>query len=423
MAILNKDLTITKTLLPTVNPFTEVAFNSCSKQTASTLAISLETPKNYLSLNSTISSPPDSPFFIPNPLIVKPSSLTSSVYTKNSNSYKNTKKSTLQKNHIRKITNIFFAVIELCQTIPEISSKNPETQLEATLKTIKCPFSLLNGSSSLFLKTCFIFSKFIIDLKISKGVLTTLEKATISCGLLVGTIELISETLNLARTISFSTDPLFSLDKLSQEKPLEELMLDKLQKFKAKYIENPQDDNTQIKLKKLGKRITPWAAKEIQEQLDPIITKLQNQDINVRQEGVKKAQELIKTMKTQYRKTILTHVIGLVTLGIFMTGAILSLLVLFNPFLLPAALILVPSILFWTGSATEIIRFYGSKGLLGARGWRIDGRKCIPKPIDTFCKYMKKVSDNFFKRNTVKPTSKTYSLKNRDIKHRASTAA
>jgi hypothetical protein len=123
------------------------------------------------------------------------------------------------------------------------------------------------------------------------------------------------------------------------------------------------------KLAKLARRVQPWCAKEIAQNLPPILEKIKSADPKVQEEGLKEAEELMQTVKTQARKKLLVHIVAVVAIALSIAGFIA--LCVGCPFAIPFALLLV-------GGTLASLNYFLAAGTLDNKGWKFSVENCIP---------------------------------------------
>ena len=143
-----------------------------------------------------------------------------------------------------------------------------------------------------------------------------------------------------------------------------DLSLDKQEELKEKIIK----ENLKERQNDLIRRVHPWLAEEIQENVSEILQDLQSNPLKS-QEAKEKAIEIFKNIKTQSMKKFLIHGIGLTAVLITFAGLILSCV---------ACPFFVPLIILTIGGILAIARYYLDLGLMNSKGWEFKIKNCLP---------------------------------------------
>lgn len=131
------------------------------------------------------------------------------------------------------------------------------------------------------------------------------------------------------------------------------------------------------KIMKLSQRVRPWLAKEIEQQLAPILSDLRHDDPQVRLSAQTRAMDLFNNIDIQTRKKLIVHRIGLAALGFTLVGVIAALI---------ACPYLIPVIIIGAGSILSIGKSLAFHGLLDSRGWQFNWSNCVPDRLKSLYK-------------------------------------
>lgn len=126
-----------------------------------------------------------------------------------------------------------------------------------------------------------------------------------------------------------------------------------------------------VKYAELSRRVAPWCAKELNDQLQGLLLDLKSSDPKVRAMTCIRANTLLDDVKTQCLKKLLVHFVGLISLGFF----VLSMILLYAAFPIGAAITTI-SIL---GVIYSIAHHLLDQGLLTQRGWNFSLSACLPE--------------------------------------------
>ncbi len=155
----------------------------------------------------------------------------------------------------------------------------------------------------------------------------------------------------------------------TQLKELSEKEFPKLSKEES-YIklELMKENALKRKMVNLSRRIRPWCVAEISGEIHEVLKNLTSPNQKIRENAAIKGAEILKNIDIQAKKKLLVHIIGIIAIGIFATGLILSSLAV--PFLVPA-------ILFGVGMTVALGRYLFYRKVLDSKRWHV-----IPKKIE-----------------------------------------
>ncbi len=128
----------------------------------------------------------------------------------------------------------------------------------------------------------------------------------------------------------------------------------------------------EVKYNNLARRVQPWCADKVQKELRPILEKLRSADSTAQIEGQKQAEDLAKTLRTQGKKKLLSHIVALVAITISAVG--FTALLIGCPFAF-AGIVLAAA------STIAIANYFYTKGTLDCEGWHFSFVNCIPEWI------------------------------------------
>ncbi len=155
----------------------------------------------------------------------------------------------------------------------------------------------------------------------------------------------------------------------------------KIKKHSKLSDEMAKKEAYKIRLSNLSRRIGCEHVDVLQKTIDNVLNNLRSPDGN-RTEGIKGAKELIKNLDIQCRKAIIVHVVALVNLLAISLGLAFAFAAFFNPFILPASLILLPTTLFWGGFFMVCVKYCFGRGLLATQGWKFSWYEAIKDPYE-----------------------------------------
>lgn len=140
-----------------------------------------------------------------------------------------------------------------------------------------------------------------------------------------------------------------------------------------------QSKNTQIET--LAKRINPWAVKEVQDKIQSIIDDLQSKDPSRQKNALERTNKLISLINIQNKKHIIVTIFSLIVIAITIVALIFTLILLLNPTLLPAGLVLIANFFYWTSFALSVAKPFISRGWTENDGWGFSIKKSLPESV------------------------------------------
>lgn len=188
-----------------------------------------------------------------------------------------------------------------------------------------------------------------------------------------GLLEQLKEKIYLSRLQNFQTkhfevnpEKIKKIDK--HVSALTNLCTEEKLRRKTRMIQ----ENLEKKKTCLIRRMQHRMSNELEQKIPGIIQDLQSPDLGKRVEAKKEATHLFDQLRTQFRKNILVHTIGIIAVILTIAGLILTLAGF--PYLIPCVLII-------AGTVFAIGRYYLSRGLLESPDWKFDKKRCLPKCI------------------------------------------
>lgn len=124
-----------------------------------------------------------------------------------------------------------------------------------------------------------------------------------------------------------------------------------------------------VKKNQLARRIRPWLALQLENELPNLITGLKSSDPTHRAQAMKRGEEILSDVKTQTDKKVFLTILGVITLLITIVGFALML----------AAIPYIPLIILTIGGALSILSFALNAGMMDNKGWNITWSNCIPE--------------------------------------------
>jgi hypothetical protein len=130
----------------------------------------------------------------------------------------------------------------------------------------------------------------------------------------------------------------------------------------------------------LVRRVQPWLANEMSQNVPEIIQNLQSADSLTSKQAKEKAAEIFNHIKMQSQKKFLIHGIGLTAVLITIAGLILSYVAC--PLFIPFTVLIIGGIL-------AFARYYLNVGLIDSKDWEFKIENCIPSFIRAIFKKQK----------------------------------
>lgn len=139
---------------------------------------------------------------------------------------------------------------------------------------------------------------------------------------------------------------------------------------KGKYFQIVADKYLSSKFESLKRRISPWLAKEIHDQLPTILENIKSRNMNVREMALEHAENIIQDISTQGEKQIFLCLLALGTI-------IFTIMGMASTFVLSGGTVLIAFTLIAT--LIMITRYVLAKGMLPERGWHFSIDNVLPK--------------------------------------------
>lgn len=256
------------------------------------------------------------------------------------------------------ITNLLFTPGELYHEIGSLYTASQISDNEAladnALRCIQAPANLSNAALQIsdYILSAGTFFNWIEE-KIST-ILHPLSQAIAGLGIALVTIELILESINLARAVDFFND-------------FDDDVENNISKLCSTY--DPQD---QVKKNALIRRVQPWLATQIEQETPQILCDLGSENLEKKKAASEKAVIIFKHIQEQCQKKWLIHSLGILAAILILAGLIAGLCTC--PYLVPLVLIGIGTVLSWSRNALYM-------GYLDSKGWNFSFENCIPEII------------------------------------------
>jgi hypothetical protein len=142
-----------------------------------------------------------------------------------------------------------------------------------------------------------------------------------------------------------------------------------------------QSDILKVKINKLARRVSPWFANELKDQLPALLEKVSGKDSLEKTAALKQIKQLLNTAKIQTKKYLITHIIALVTFSI---SAVVSTAIMVG---CPPT---IPGVIMLNLGLASLFNYIGYKGTIKQKGWKFSLYDALPSPIQWLCDKTKK---------------------------------